>query len=51
MADIRNYPRTEYVDMDYVFGIVYTSGSAEIGDNLSRGMYHYFAGYMLLGVF
>lgn len=50
MADIRNYPRTEYVDMGWpAFG--YTSGSAEMSDNLSRGIYHYFTGYMLLGVF
>lgn len=50
MADIRNYPRTEYVDLLWPTH-TYTSGSAEMGDNLSRGMYHYFAGYMLLGVF
>lgn len=50
MADIRNYPRTEYVDMLWPTHS-YTLGSAEIGDNLSRGIYHYFTGYMLLGVF
>lgn len=50
MADIRNYPNTEYVDMSWP-RLTYTLGSAEIGDNLSRGIYHYFTGYMLLGVF
>jgi len=50
MADIRNYPRTEYVDLGWP-SLVYASGSAEIGDNLSRGIYHYFTGCMLLGVF
>ena len=50
MADIHNYPRTDYVDMCWP-AFVYTSGSAEMGDNLSRGIYHYFTGYMLLGVF
>jgi hypothetical protein len=49
MADIRNYPRTEYVDWSDRFE--YSIGSAEIGDNLSRGIYQYFTGYMLLGIF
>lgn len=50
MADIRNYPSTEYVDLLW-FRLDYISGSAEIGDTMSRGLYHYFNGYMLLGVF
>lgn len=50
MANIRNYPITCYVDMGWP-GLVYASGRAEIGDTLSRGIYHYFTGYMLLGVF
>lgn len=50
MADIRNYPSTGYVDINW-FSVIYTKGSAEMGDNSRRGLYHYFTGYMLLGVF
>lgn len=50
MGDIRNYPETYYVDHDWPY-LGYTLESAIMSDALSRGIYHYFSGYMLLGVF